>query len=147
MSAVVVPETSPGSPIRWGVVAWRLAGSAAVLVVALVFSVVPVAFHSWNSWGARLECDEVPGWTPRVSRGGWAEPSMCYYRDPVGRTMDATPSPTLGPPNMLEPRLSFAATVGVLALVWALAIVALWVIWHTGRARRGPLDAGRMLVA
>lgn len=144
--AVTVPEAPSRSPLRWDVVAWRLIGSLAVVFAAMVVSVLPVGAHWWNSRGARLVCEEIPGWQVRAVQGGWAEPNECLYTDATGRTM-AHLSATLGPPNWFEPRTSFVVSTVVLVVIWGLAFVALWFIWHAGRARRLPRDAGRILVA
>ena len=145
--AVTVPDAPDRHPVRWDVVAWRLVGSAAVVVAALLATGLLVAAHSWTSWGARLECQEIPGYRARVVRGGWAEANECHYTDAASRTMDARPSPTLGPPNWFEPRLSFVVVTILLVTTWGLTLVALRAIWRTGRVHRPPRDPGRVLVA
>jgi hypothetical protein len=67
--------------------------------------------------------------------------------DQEGRFVSSTEQATIGPPNWFEPRTSFVVATVVLVVIWGLVLVALWFIWHAGRARRLPRDAGRILVA
>lgn len=127
----------------------RLAIAAALLLVALIATLVLSLVHAWNSHGARLECPapstlaDLDAVEVELERG-WREPSRCVYRGADGSTIGDPLPPRVGPVDRLAPWPSLVATTSTVMAVWVAVLGALaWMWGSVRREERHRRPAGR----